>query len=130
LRRLSSVGVLLVALALLFGMPPSARRPSDPSDDPTRCEGTDPGFMTVIEVNGLLDDILVELHRHASIDEAERDRRALPDHPPRFARGGRVRRGASIDLARQHPRRRGAGRHLGRTVRISKRSAVLLNSLR
>jgi membrane-bound serine protease (ClpP class) len=70
LRRLTSVGVLLVALAMVLGIAPLAAQAADPSDDDTPAAGTDPGFITVIEVNGLLDDILVDFIA-ASLDEAE-----------------------------------------------------------
>jgi membrane-bound serine protease (ClpP class) len=66
LRRLTSVGALLVALAVVLGAAPSAAQ----TDDPVPAGG-DPGFITVIEVNGLLDDILVDLIV-TSLDEAER----------------------------------------------------------
>ncbi|MGY6499832.1 MAG: NfeD family protein [Acidimicrobiales bacterium] len=66
LRRLTSVGVLLVALGLILGAAPGAAQSDAPDDG--RSEG--PGFITVIEVNGLLDDILVD-YIHRSLDEAE-----------------------------------------------------------
>jgi membrane-bound serine protease (ClpP class) len=60
LRRVTSVGVLLVALAILLGAAPAGSQPSS----------ADPGFITVIEVNGLLDDILVDFIA-GSVTEAE-----------------------------------------------------------
>ena len=75
MRRLISVGALLVALAVVLGAAPSAAQ----TDDPAPTAG-DPGFITVIEVNGLLDDILVDFIM-TSLDEAEQtDARYLVLH--------------------------------------------------
>ncbi|MBK5222121.1 MAG: hypothetical protein JJE52_04460 [Acidimicrobiia bacterium] len=64
MSRLSSVGVLLVLLAVGALAAPSAAQtaPDGPSDDP--------GFITIIEVSGLIDPILVDFISR-SIDEAE-----------------------------------------------------------
>jgi membrane-bound serine protease (ClpP class) len=61
LRRVTSVGLLLVALASLLGATPAGGQTAG---------GDDPGFITVIEVNGLLDEILVDFVSR-SIEEAE-----------------------------------------------------------
>jgi membrane-bound serine protease (ClpP class) len=60
LRRVTSLGVLFVALAIVLGAAPVHAQPS----------GGDAGFITVIEVNGLLDDILVDFISR-SVTEAE-----------------------------------------------------------
>jgi membrane-bound serine protease (ClpP class) len=60
LRRVPSVGVLLVALALMLGAAPAQSQTTT----------SDAGFITVIEVNGLLDDILVDFISR-SVAEAE-----------------------------------------------------------
>ena len=61
MRRVTSVGVLLVALALMLGATPAQSQSAG---------STDAGFITVIEVNGLLDDILVDFVSR-SVAEAE-----------------------------------------------------------
>ena len=78
MRRLTSVGVLLLALAAIVGTVPAAAQTDgepetevpDADANADADESTDPGFVTVIEVNGLIDDILVDFIV-TSIDEAE-----------------------------------------------------------
>lgn len=71
MRRLTSVGVLLIALAAILGaVPAAAQGDPDPASDSETVAIDDPGFITVIEVNGLIDDILVDFVV-SSIDEAE-----------------------------------------------------------
>lgn len=66
--RLTSVGALIVALAVLLVAAPSAAQDQNPSPSPA--SSGDAGFITVVEVDGLLDDILVDLI-HSELDEAE-----------------------------------------------------------
>ncbi|MFP4511309.1 MAG: NfeD family protein [Acidimicrobiales bacterium] len=103
MRRLTSVGVLFVALALVLGAAPVHAQTGDdgdpaPEDDPAT-EDDDPGFITVIEVNGLIDDILVDFVS-SSIDDAEDSgARYLVIHLD--SPGAVVSDGALVDLARQ-----------------------------
>jgi membrane-bound serine protease (ClpP class) len=92
LRRLTSVGVLLVALAALCGTAPAWAQSGQPTVG-------DPGFITVIEVNGLLDDILVDFISR-SIDDAEAsEARYLVLHLD--SRGAVVDDATLVDLARR-----------------------------
>jgi membrane-bound serine protease (ClpP class) len=91
LRRVTSVGVLLVAVAVLLGATPVGSQESTTSGDP--------GFITVIEVNGLLDDILVDFISR-SVEEAERtDARYLVLHLD--STGAVVSDERLVELARQ-----------------------------
>ena len=72
-RRLSTVGLLIVALGALLGG--AARRAPVAQDDggqETRCRHPRAGFVDVIKVDGLLDPILVDFIEE-SIAEADRD---------------------------------------------------------
>lgn len=66
MRRLTSA--LIVALAVVLAAVPAAAQDEAPT--PSTAGATDAGFITVVEVNGLLDDILVDLI-HRELTEAE-----------------------------------------------------------
>ncbi len=66
LRRLTSA--LLVALAVVLMAAPSAAQDQEPT--PADTGSGDAGFITVVEVNGLLDDTLVDLINN-ELNEAE-----------------------------------------------------------
>ncbi|QGG96550.1 NfeD family protein [Actinomarinicola tropica] len=69
MRRLTS-GVLLALLALGLLAGPAVGQ--DDADPPSSSGSDDPGFISVIEVSGLIDPVVAEFIR-TSIDEAEQD---------------------------------------------------------
>ena len=104
MRRLTSVGVLFVALALVLAGSPLAAQTGagqEAEDDGVLGEPgrDDPGFITVIEVNGLLDDILVDFISRSIAEAEETGARYLVIHLDSI--GAVVPDDELVDLARQ-----------------------------